>query len=910
MKKILYIDSIRDLKPQWKRFLFLVILLTMGMGLYLSGRTGELLLQEQLYNVYHNQQRSDMEIQSVLGFTLEQQRNLAEAFPSLEIEGAWEDFGTVNRWVVKLHAYELSGQLNRPVIIQGREIQEPWEVMVSPELLTVHAIGDWISIHGLEGEEFQIVGTAVSPLYLSSDYGISSLGNGQVEGLVFLSLEEGNRSHLYLSTGNPWNISVQASDIPFQENPVRLEVQQWGELMWAEQVPSLMRDKQEEITNLSLELAQEEEKQTQWNASMLEEKRAWETEISEVWAEYEKESGWRSESQNQQVREDIAYLEALYQQSLGYWQAMEQDGELILSDLRKEIGQAQRDLVLLEEGQWSYHSWEENLSYVRYLEEAQQLGRVGQAFPMVCYGVCLLLCWAIVSQMIQEQKKRIATLCSLGYGMREIIGKYLLFVLLALLLGSFGAFLLGFLWIPKGILQLWGEMFYLGEGLWVSTVSTGLLENFGKIYVTAVSVAGFVLLSAVVWTCAMVVQKMPAVLYRPMSARKSGQIWMEKIDILWHDLSFEEKITLRNVFRNPKRSWGSVFAIALVTGVMVSSFGLVEATTRGVTLQYGLLYRHDVAISLTEDVTYEEYLDVKGVLASYQLSHNYTELSAQTVQVSGGKGEQSTVLYTVENAVALDKVLYLRQSTWKVYDMPQTGAIVPLKLAETLGLSLGDTITLEGEFGNAEAMVTALSEFYTEQSILMSHAYYERITGTPVEINEFWLCDGAWAEDLQSDLRSLEGVSHLSLRSDEFIQYMGFGLSQPLLYTLVLGAMVLVLLVMGYLNHHNVSGRQVELGTLKVFGLSDYEISAYFYRENIVLTFYGLLLGMVVGQNFHYWFVRTLESPSMMLYRGLSLERFIYGSGVVALVALAVNLWMYHRFQKFEITRALQGMRE
>ena len=68
---------------------------------------------------------------------------------------------------------------------------------------------------------------------------------------------------------------------------------------------------------------------------------------------------------------------------------------------------------------------------------------------------------------------------------------------------------------------------------------------------------------------------------------------------------------------------------------------------------------------------------------------------------------------------------------------------------------------------------------------------------------------------------------------------------------LIVSAGMLAFVVLYNLNNINITERQRELATLKVLGFYDGEVASYVYRENMVLTVFGILAGVGIGAFLH-----------------------------------------------------------
>lgn len=104
---------------------------------------------------------------------------------------------------------------------------------------------------------------------------------------------------------------------------------------------------------------------------------------------------------------------------------------------------------------------------------------------------------------------------------------------------------------------------------WIICTSWKIIYTFGPIHygiepVTSVTAClaavGTVTLSAL-GACFNTLAAVPAQLMRPKAPPMGKRILLERITPLWRRLSFNYKITLRNLFRYQKRFWMTVIGI-------------------------------------------------------------------------------------------------------------------------------------------------------------------------------------------------------------------------------------------------------------------------------------------------------------------------------------------------------------
>ena len=166
-----------------------------------------------------------------------------------------------------------------------------------------------------------------------------------------------------------------------------------------------------------------------------------------------------------------------------------------------------------------------------------------------------------------------------------------------------------------------------------------------------------------------------------------------------------------------------------------------------------------------------------------------------------------------------------------------------------------------------------ITEHYVQHYVYLTDAYYETLFGQAPETNTI-LADFPPRRDgsgeLEAQLVSLDGVTSLSLLSDIEDTFSSSLESVDLAVVfIILCAAALDFVVLMNLTNINITERLRELATLKVLGFYNREVSAYIYRENVILTIFGVLAGMVLGKFLHQWLILTVEIDMVMFDRVL-----------------------------------------
>ena len=125
---------------------------------------------------------------------------------------------------------------------------------------------------------------------------------------------------------------------------------------------------------------------------------------------------------------------------------------------------------------------------------------------------------------------------------------------------------------------------------------------------------------------------------------------------------------------------------------------------------------------------------------------------------------------------------------------------------------------------------------------------------------------------------------------------------------LIVSAGALAFVVLYNLTNVNISERMREIATIKVLGFYDNEVSAYIYRENIILTLIGTFVGLGLGVLLHLFVMTTVEMDMMMFGRQIRGLSYVYAAGLTFVFAAFVNFAMYYKLKRVEMVESLKSV--
>lgn len=594
--------------------------------------------------------------------------------------------------------------------------------------------------------------------------------------------------------------------------------------------------------------------------------------------------------------------EAEYAQGLTDYEDGRREAEEKLSDARRELNDARRQINDIEHCEWYVLDRGANVGYVSFEQDAQRMGNLASVFPLIFFLVAALVCLTTMTRMVEEHRVQIGGLKALGYGKWTISVKYAGYGLAASLIGGMLGLAFGCIVIPWIIYTAWSVFYTLGP-LRIPFYPGVSLLSVGAAVLT---VAGAALL-----TCWSTLSEAPASLMRPKAPKSGKRILIERIKPLWSRLAFTHKVTMRNLFRYKRRFWMTVVGIGGCTALIITGFGLRDSIFSIMEKQYDELYRYTSQIGLADDLTADERSELSRALDRMPAVVGVLPCRQELLSIESATRTVEGNLFAATSAGGFGDFITLRQRLpGAAVALPRDGAVLTEKLAALLSVSVGDEITLAGD-RRVTVRVAEVTENYIGHYVYLSEACYKSVFGAPPTENVLL---ARYAEDTQmisdavaSSLLPLSGVTSVSRVSDTRQTYQNSLESVDYAVLLIIvSAAALAFVVLFNLTNINITERMRELATLKVLGMTDRELAAYVFRENALLTLFGVLMGLVMGKLLHQWLVLTVEIDMLMFGRSAAPLSYLFAVLLTILFSVAVNLLASRKLRAIDMVESLK----
>lgn len=874
MKNRAYKKSIkREIISSKARFFSILVIIFLGVAFYSGIKSAEPDMNKAINKFYSEQNLMDSKIVSTLGLTdkdldiLNEDDNILDFYGTHTIDA---NLTNINN-LVKFMEYDNGSNINNFVVIEGRLPENTGEIALDERAFRLNEnlkIGDEYIIESDEDTmksfnetKFKIVGIVRSPMYVEKNSrGVTSVGKGTID---------------YFALLNSADISMEA----YTEIYIRFKNVQ-GLDAYGDEYEKLMEENNKYLEDLFANRAVDR--------------------AEEIKAEVEKEFD------NPYKEIEDKYQQIIAAEQMGYSNAELNENKQKLLEAKEEVENKEKEAIAnIGESKYYFFDRTDNQGYLGYKDSIECLGNIASVLPMFFFLVAILICLTTMTRMVEENRLEIGTLKALGYRDLEISWKYIIYASIASILGSVLGILIGSTVLPSIISNAYESIY---------NVPKIIIYYYPSYIIQSMAISILCTVGAALFVIKIELKSKPANLMRPKAPKIGKKILLERITPLWKRLSFNHKVTLRNIFRYKQRMIMTVLGIAGCMALLVTGFGLKDSNAGMVDKEFNKIWKYEAMVILDEsssDEEYKKYNDTLTQLKGYEDSINIHQESFTFSKE--GMNKQTATLYVPQNIDKFDDFILLdNRISGEKYDISDNGVVITEKLAKLLEISVNDTITLIDEDNNSyDVKVDKITENYVSHYLYMSPSYYQKIFNKAPSYNAQLINfndDKESDDEISSNLLKCENVTNVTLKSQIQNTTEDSNDSMNLvMIVIIVAAGSLAFVVLYNLNNINVSERIRELSTIKVLGFFNNEVTMYISRENIILTLIGVITGSALGKVLHTFIINTAETDTMMMYPNISIYTYIFSGLLTILFSVIVMILMHIKLKKVDMIDALKS---
>ena len=586
-----------------------------------------------------------------------------------------------------------------------------------------------------------------------------------------------------------------------------------------------------------------------------------------------------------------------------------------LKQEKEKLSQAETDLTK-EKAKWqasqdevnaltepTYHVYNRKSSptsqgYLMYSNSAMSIRAVGNIFPVVLYAVAAMVTFTTMTRFVDEERTNAGIFKALGYHSKDIIAKFVIYGLVAGTLGTLLGILLGHYVLAPTISHIITERMIVGESQ----------QNFYWTY--SCLALGLSLIASVLPAYLVSRRELheeAAQLLLPKPPVKGSKILLERITFIWSRLSFTQKVTARNIFRYKQRMLMTIFGVAGSVALLFAGLGIQSSVVGVADRQFKDLQQYQMVLSVNSRASDSDKAKLEEKLKSDEVENYRLIFSKQIEEDYAGKAGVQTVTMMVTDQDDLAPFVLLEKNGEKLG--LSNGVVLTEKLAQLAGVSVGDNFTIDGK----TFKVRAITEHYVGHFVYMNQATYEEIYGQAPKMNTYLvqLKDKSEVntERVAGEFMEQAAVSGLVQNASTIQLFESFANSlNHTMAILVLVSVLLAIVILYNLTNINVAERIRELSTIKVLGFHNKEVTLYIYRETIILSLIGMIVGLVSGFYLHQFLIQMIAPGTFRFQPKVGWEVYLTPILAVSVILTILGFFVNHYLRKVDMLEALKSV--
>ena len=537
----------------------------------------------------------------------------------------------------------------------------------------------------------------------------------------------------------------------------------------------------------------------------------------------------------------------------------------------------------------------------------ENIKSVARFFPMVFFLTAMLACFVIMVKNVEEERKEIGVFKAFGYSNSAIIGKFLIYAIMAWAIGMFVGSVMGTCVLPFVVCSIYNETYSVPN---VGTVFLSEYVFFG------IALSFVMTVAATVFAVLRELKNDSATLMRPQNVNYNRRNLLEKIPALWGKMSYGMVIVARTMSRSRERVLIGTLGIACCTALILSSLGLINSTTAVSGAQYSDdgIFKYDIMFVLK--TPQNEETQVLKAIREDQRTENAALFSKRSAYAAAGNldtaAKRSVNVISVKNSEEFSNYVNI-EVTDGGFDLGYGNAVITDKMADDLGISVGDNVWLtSSDSAPKYAIVSGIVKNYTNHYVYMAEDTYSEVFDAEPQYKYIIVSTKSYVE--KQDIENLastflkEDIVTGASTASEMADSVDVSISRILAVVMlfVVSACLLAMIVMYTNSNVNLSERTREIANIKVIGLSDHEVLIYVIRENIISTVLGTVIGLVAGMFLHSVLMGFISVDNIVYGSSISWWSYIVTAAVITLISLISALPIRFKIDMIDMAQTLK----
>ena len=202
---------------------------------------------------------------------------------------------------------------------------------------------------------------------------------------------------------------------------------------------------------------------------------------------------------------------------------------------------------------------------------------------------------------------------------------------------------------------------------------------------------------------------------------------------------------------------------------------------------------------------------------------------------------------------------------------------------------------------------------YAGHFIFMNKEVYQKIYNENFKSNAYMLIlnDGSMenTQKISAKFMKLSGVKGIVQNTSMYnlVNAIVKSLNKIMVVLIVLASLLTVVILFN-LTNINVAERIRELSTIKVLGFRDKEVTMYIYKETIILSQIGIIVGWLFGIFLHTYILNVVPPDEVMFDPSIWIGAYIISFVVINVVTLTLKFYVNKKLIDVDMIEALKSV--
>ncbi len=537
---------------------------------------------------------------------------------------------------------------------------------------------------------------------------------------------------------------------------------------------------------------------------------------------------------------------------------------------------------------------EDQLSHQILENELTENRIMGTAIPAIFLGVAVFLLHLVLDRLITTQRGEIGVLKAFGYSNKEVGMHYLMFavvaVLLGALIGSFGGINLG-----HGMISLYSQYFDIPDLEYRLT--------FNLLFIAfIVSVAGAC--TGAISAVKRAVELPPAEAMRPEAPAKFSPGPFERLG-LGKILSSSGRMILRNTERKPVHALLSVIGVAMSLAILLVGMFMFDSINYMMDLQFRIIQREDITLTFKEVVPESAYLELAHIDGVTRVETYHTTAA----RLRSGQHEEEIAVQGLDPQGMLRRII---NANGDEVPVPTSGIVISSLLAKRLKIDSGDEVQiewLEGKRKHSNIVISGIVEDFIGVSAFMSKASLSSNSGeSPVISGAYINVEDQKKDRVYAELKQIPAVAGVAEPENMLASF-----EQELAETILISAGFLVgfasIIAIGVIYNGariSLSERGRELASLRVLGFHRREVAILLLGEQALVTLMAIPVGYILGYSLSNLIASSIETDAYRIPFIAEIGTYTLATSIVIISAVASGWAVRRRLDNFDLVKVLK----